>query len=117
MQVRNHPLMVYTGRPSWPPQWQWISGSKTVESAAGEAGTPKRVQKARVLGNTIFITIETASGDRFTGQLKFDNEIFAETILLLLQKHVGQTIKNIAQIEIPSIVRSGSFPDDVLGAP
>jgi len=101
MQVRNHPLMVYTGRPSWPPQWQWISGPKTVESAAGEAGTLKRVQKARVLGNTIFITIETASGDRFTGQLKFDNEIFAERILLLLQKHVGQTIKNIAQIEIP----------------
>ena len=45
MQVRNHPLMVYTGRPSWPPQWQWISGPKTVESAAGEAG-PEPVPNA-----------------------------------------------------------------------
>ena len=100
MQLRSHPMMSCKGRPSWPPQWAWVAGADKTEIAAGEVGTIERVQPSHVLGNTLFLTISTPRGTRFTGQLKFDEERFAGRILSLLHSQIGQPIKDIAEIDI-----------------
>jgi hypothetical protein len=101
MQLRSHPMMVYGGRPNWPPQWNWISGPGNTESAAvGEAGALEHVQPSHVPGNTIFLTIEMSDGNRFTGQLAFDDDHFAREVLSVLHAHLGHTVKDIAELDI-----------------
>ena len=100
MQLRSHLMMSYKGRPSWPPQWNWMSGADKTESAVGELGTLEQAQLSRILGDTLFLTIFTPRGNRFTGQLKFDDEHFASRIFSLLHSRIGHTIKDIAEIEI-----------------
>ena len=100
MQLRNHPMMSYKGRPSWPPQWTWMAGGDKTELAAGEVGTLEQAQPSRVLGDTLFLTISTPRDNRFTGQLKFDDEHFASRILSVLHSRIGHPIKDIAEIEI-----------------
>jgi hypothetical protein len=100
MQLRNHPHMTCKGRPIWPPHWSWISGPEKTEPIVGEIGILENVQFSRVLTNTLFLTIGIGEGNRFIGQLKFDDERFARRILLLLQSQIGHTIKDIAEIAI-----------------
>ena len=101
MQLRSHPMMNYRGHPNWPPrQWNWMSGADKTESAVGEAGTLEQAQLSRILADTLFLTISTSRGNRFTGQLKFDDDGFALKVLSLLHEHFGKTIKDIAEIEI-----------------
>ena len=124
MQLRNHSMMIYKGRSSWPPQWNWISGPGNTESAAvGEAGVleheaddvhgggegeetvhrhleVEHVQPSHVSGNTIFLTIGTSDGNRFTGQLAFGDDHFARRVLSVLHAHLGHTVKDIAELAI-----------------
>ena len=101
MQLRNHSMMIYKGRSSWPPQWNWISGPGNTESAAvGEADVLEHVQPSHVSGNTIFLTIGTSDGNRFTGQLAFGDDHFARRVLSVLHAHLGHTVKDIAELAI-----------------
>ncbi len=94
-------MMNYRGHPNWPPrQWNWMSGADKTESAVGEAGTLEQAQLSRILEDTLFLTISTSRGNRFTGQLKFDDDRFALKVLSFLHEHFGKTIKDIAEIEI-----------------
>jgi len=100
MQLRSHLMMSYKGRPSWPPRWSWMSGADKTELAAGEVGTLEQAQLSRILGDTLYLTISTPGGNRFTGQLKLDNEPFASRIFSLLHSRIGHTIKDIAETDI-----------------
>ena len=94
-------MMNYRGHPNWPPrQWNWMSGADKTESAVGEAGTLEQAQLSRILADTLFLTISTSRGNRFTGQLKLDNEPFASRIFSLLHSRIGHTIKDIAETDI-----------------
>jgi hypothetical protein len=100
MQLRNHPLMSYKGRPIWPPDWSWISGSDNTSIPAGEVGTLENVQCSHVLESVLFLTIAMLDGNRYVGSLHFNNEAFAQRVLSLLHDHVGETIQQIAEIDI-----------------
>ena len=91
--------MTYKGRPIWPPQWIWISGPNNTVPLVGGIGTLENVQFSRVLTNSLFLTIGIGDGNRYMASLNFDDDHFAQRVLLVLHKHVGRTIKYIAEID------------------
>ena len=93
-------MMVYRGRRIWPPHWIWISGPDKTESPEGEGGTLENVQLSRALKSSLFLTIRMLDGNRYMGCLNFDDDRFARKVLSILHEHLGQTIKNIAEIDI-----------------
>jgi hypothetical protein len=92
-------MMVYKGRPSWPPHWVWIDGVVKNE-VEGEVGTLENVQLSRVVKNTIYLTISTPDGNRYVGSLNLANEHFADTVFQLLRNHLGRSVQSIAEIDI-----------------
>lgn len=100
MQLRNHPMMVYRGRPNWPPPWTWIAGPDKVVFAVGEVGVLNNAQLSRTLNDTVFLTITLSDGNRYTGHLNFDDADVAMRICLILHENVGRTIEYIGGLEI-----------------
>ena len=100
MQLRDHPRMVYKGRPIWPPHWSWIDGPNKSASAEGEDGTLRNAQLSHVLRNTIFLTMTTPDGDRFVGSLSFDDEPAADLFFRVFRNHLDHSVQDIAAIDI-----------------
>ena len=100
MQVRNHPMMIFEGRPIWPPHWIWISGPDSRQTPVGEVGMLENVRVSRVFKNTLFLTVSMLDGNRYMGTLSFDNVHFARKVFLVFKEHIRQAIKDIGEIEI-----------------
>jgi len=100
MQLRNHPMMTFEGRPIWPPHWIWISGPDSRQNPVGEVGALENVRVSRVFKNTLFLTVSMLNGNRYMGSLSFDDVEFARKVFSVFKEHIGQAIKDIAEIEI-----------------
>src|SRR5262245_13921804 len=69
MRLNRHPLMSYRGRPTWPPQWTWLSGTYN-RHPDSEAGVLENVRLSAV--NYSFILLTMSCGrDRYISHLSF----------------------------------------------
>jgi hypothetical protein len=99
MQLRDHPLMIRkSGYPSWPPTWTTTHHDQN-DKPTGEIGTLEQVIVHELLDNKIFLFILFQSF-RYMGFMSFDDLAFCSQIHTLLQAHIGQSIKEIGDIDL-----------------
>jgi hypothetical protein len=99
MQLRDHPLMVRkSGFKTWPPLWTTTHHDQN-DKPTGEIGTLEQVIVHELLDNKIFLFILFQSF-RYMGFMSFDDLAFCSQIHTLLQAHIGQTIKEIGDIDL-----------------
>lgn len=96
MQLRNHPLMVFEGKPNWPPTWLARDSSDTL---TGEIGVLKFVIRDSTSDTRCFLRIE-CDGRGYIGSLRFDQAEFCSRICELLHDHIGRLIKDIGDLDV-----------------
>ena len=62
------------GRPIWPPEWIWVSGTYDKKPEA-EAGVLENVRLSAVNEKTLFLSMSYGGG-RYIAQLTFDDSNF-----------------------------------------
>ncbi len=98
MRLNQHPLMSYRGRPSWPLQWTWLSGTYN-RHPDGEAGMLEDVRLSAVNDSAILLTMSYGGG-RYIAQLSFDDPNFCREICELLKHYYGWPIKKIGELDV-----------------
>jgi hypothetical protein len=98
MQLRDHPLMVFEGKPNWPPLWIASTDAATL---AGEIGVLKDVISDITSQRRCFLMIEH-DGKNYVGTLKFDDAAFCSLISRLFNRYVGRTIREIGDLDTSS---------------
>jgi hypothetical protein len=94
--LRNHPLMSFRGRPSWPPAWLCFAGEANA-NAEGEVGILRAVRWASQtasLAARCFLIVEHENA-MYIGCLFFDDETFCQRVFLKLHNHIGESIQQI----------------------
>jgi hypothetical protein len=94
--LREHPLMNYHGVRSWPPSWV---STRSLEKLNGEIGTLESVTLYELTPNWCFLIIEFQTM-RYMGSLLFEDPVFCRQMHDFLQKHLGQSIKEIGDLDV-----------------
>jgi hypothetical protein len=89
--------MRHRGAPNWPPVWmQWrIDGVKAVNGEVGNLIYVYAVADAY----KCYLVIEYEN-ENYTGTLLFDNARLCRQVVNLLQHHLGQSIKEIGDLDV-----------------
>jgi hypothetical protein len=103
MQLRDHPLMSYGGVRNWPPVWTKGSKESDQVTVRSEIGILKYVHFNRLPVNKCYLVIEYRD-ENLVGTLIFSDALFCAQIAEFLRHHVGQTIKEIGDLEISSML-------------
>ena len=98
MQLRDHPLMNFDGRPNWPPLWIASTDSTTI---AGEIGVLKHVVSDITNDKRCFLMIEHDSKG-YVGILKFNDAAFCFLVCKLFNRYTGRSIKKIGDLDTSS---------------
>ena len=98
MRLRDHPLMSYRGRWTWPPEWTWISGNYA-KNPDSEAGILENVRPSVVNDCCLFLTM-SHDGGRYVASVFFDDLPFCLEVCELLLQHYGEAIKTIGEIDM-----------------
>jgi len=98
MELRNHPRMMWQGRPNWPPHWKEPYGPDR-PLPTGEVGILQRVDppSENVEIPHWFLDI------RWNGENYFDLG-FLKVACETLSNYIGHPISEIASLDIPSTV-------------
>ncbi len=99
VQLRDHPQMNFAGYANWPPIWVSGAGSKTHKKNLGEVGTLIGVILNEVAPDRLFLRMEIKS-HRYMGCLAFNNHVFCRQLYILLQDHIGKSIKEIGDLDL-----------------
>jgi hypothetical protein len=95
--LRDHPFLTDQGVRSWPPNWFWTGGKKTV--ALGEIGILQDVKTHDVLSSKCYLLIEH-NGATFIGRLSCDSAALCQKIVKLLKQHRGKPLRFIGGLDI-----------------
>lgn len=102
MELRNHPLMCFLTRPSWPPVWSWIGGKRD-QYATGEVGVLREVRMHDLQETKVFLVID--HDERlYMGCVLFDDAPFALAVYDLLQNHRGERIADIGGLDVDHLL-------------
>jgi hypothetical protein len=97
MLLRDHPLMMFRGKRSWPPEWLWRHGYDDTHPR-GEVGILKDViPSATACG--CFLIMEHC-GAEYIGALLLTDPGFSREIARLLVRSSGKTIREIGEIDL-----------------
>jgi hypothetical protein len=99
MELRNHPLMSYRGRPNWPPRWVWLGGKKN-ERPTGEVGVLKEVSRYSLLSSDGLTLVIEFNESAYMGLLLFDDFGFCRKVHELLKTLRERTIPDIGSVDI-----------------
>ena len=99
MQLRNHPLVSYRGRHTWPPIWVCRVGTSKEKTPNGEVGLLKKVLYEPDSRGKIFLIIEHEDAE-YVGCLLFDSRGFCETLTELLLNSCGMSIEALGSLDI-----------------
>ena len=98
MRLRNHPLLSYENKPTWPPRWLWIEGEN--KNPTGEIGILKRVTcSSLVQPNRCFLQIQH-QGSTYVGSIAISDFSFFGRVRKLFQEHCGKLISDIGNLEL-----------------
>jgi hypothetical protein len=84
---------------NWPPVWTNTREDPT-DRPEGEIGNLQQVFMTEPDDDIIFIAIEY-QGRRYMGAMGLDSAALCRQIYLLLQSHIGLSIKEIGDIDLP----------------
>jgi hypothetical protein len=96
MLLRDHPLMMFRGNRSWPPDWLWSYGCDDTYPR-GEVGILKNVIPSTTAGGC-FLIMEHC-GAEYIGALLLSDPTFSREIFRLLVRFSGKTIREIGDID------------------
>ena len=100
MELRQHPRMIYLGRPSWPPEWRGPYGPGD-PLPKGEVGHLLRAETSVLSTTPHCVAVMRWNGREYLAFLYFDERDFSQEIIRLLQNWIGQPIGEIGSLEIP----------------
>jgi hypothetical protein len=104
MLLRHHPLMMFRGNRSWPPDWLWRHGYNDTHPR-GEVGILKNVIPAST-ADGCFIIMEHC-GAEYIGAVLLNDPVFSREIFRLLVRSFGKTIREIGDIDLShSVLKS-----------
>jgi hypothetical protein len=83
---------------NWPPIW--TNRQDPTDKPQGEIGNLQDVLMSEDVYDVLFIAIEY-HGRRYMGAMGFDNPALCLQIATLLQSHIGLSLKEIADINLP----------------
>jgi hypothetical protein len=83
---------------SWPPLWTGVK-EKGHHTLTGEIGTLRYVYANQVVWTKCYLVIEHER-ENYVGCLFFTSHNLSKQIISLLQRHIGQTIKEIGNLDI-----------------
>jgi hypothetical protein len=99
MLFRDHPLLTYQNRRSWPPAWLYCGGFDNTYPQ-GEVGILKNVFISSVKPSTrCFLIMEHADAE-YMGDLYMSDHAFCMQIYEMLVRHCGKTIQEIGDIDL-----------------
>jgi hypothetical protein len=99
MELRNHPLMSYRGRPNWPPRWVWLGGKKN-ERPTGEVGILKEISRYSLISSDGVTMVIEYNESAYMGLLLFDDFGFCRRIHDFLKTHRDRPIAEIGSLDI-----------------
>jgi hypothetical protein len=97
MLLRDHPLMMFQGNRSWPPDWLWRDGYDD-SHPRGEVGILKNVIPSTT-ADGCFLIMEHC-GAEYMGVLLLSDPAFCGEIYRVLIQHCGETIREIGDIDL-----------------
>ena len=83
---------------NWPPIW--TNPQDPTDKPQGEIGNLQDVFMSEDTDSILFIAIEY-QGRRYMGAIGFDSPALCWQIYILLQSHIGLSIKEIGDIDLP----------------
>jgi hypothetical protein len=93
-QLRTHKGTFY----NWPPTW--TNCQDPTDKPQGEIGNLQEVMMTEADDDILFIAIEY-QGRRYISAMGFDSPDLCFQISILLQSHIGLSIKDIGDLDIP----------------
>jgi hypothetical protein len=98
MHLRDHPLMCYKRVRNWPPVW--VRRKQLIaKSVIGEFGILAAVRYGSATPGKCHLVIEHER-EEFIGALLFDDFMFCEVVVKLLEENVGRKIAEIGSIDL-----------------
>jgi hypothetical protein len=97
MLLRDHPLMMFRGNRSWPPDWLWRDGYDDTHPR-GEVGILKNVIPSTT-ADGCFLIMEHC-GAEYIGAVLLSDVAFSREIFRLLVRSSGKTIREIGEIDL-----------------
>jgi hypothetical protein len=85
--------------PNWPPGWTNATRQPAKE-ARGEIGVLRYVHFSNSISHKSFLVIEY-NREHFVGTLVFHDPAVHRQVTAVLQQHIGCSIKDIGNLEIP----------------
>ena len=82
----------------WPPIW--TNCQDPTDKLRGEIGNLQEVMMTEADDDILFIAIEY-QGRRYIGAMGFDSPDLCFQISILLQSHIGLSIKDIGDLDLP----------------
>lgn len=100
MELRKHPKMIWRGIPSWPPSWNGPHGSAN-PLPHGEIGVLTGVKIAsRDLKPPHCVPVVNYNDQDYFAGLFLDDEEFLQSIYIVLNAHIGESIADIGSLNI-----------------
>jgi hypothetical protein len=102
LNFRDHPLLSFAGRHSWPPIWTWIGGARD-RYLRGEIGVLKEVRLSERPAKKCFLVIEHETA-LYMGCVLIADHPFREQVFELLTKHRGYSIEAIGGLDVTHLL-------------
>jgi len=99
MLLRDHPLMMYKGNRSWPAAWLWTAGYDNTHPR-GEVGILKAALRSHIQPHDRCFLVMEHCGAEYVGALLLDNPAFCREIFKVLSQQLGNTIREIGDIDL-----------------
>lgn len=102
MQFRDHPLLAFLGRHSWPPVWTWIGGDRD-RYLRGEIGVLKEVRLSERPAQKCFVIIEHENA-LYMGCVLIGDAAFCDQVYEILKNHRGFAIEAIGDFDVDHLL-------------
>ena len=99
MLLRDHPLMMFRGNRSWPPDWLWRSGYDDTHPQ-GEVGILKSVTASGIQPYYRCFLLMEHCGAEYKGVLSLSDPAFWREVYRVLIRSSGKTIREIGETDL-----------------
>jgi len=99
MLLRDHPLLTYQNRRSWPPDWLYCGGFDNTYPR-GEIGLLKIVFVSLAKPSTRCFLIMEHAGAEYMGELFINDAAFCQEMYAVLLQYCGKTIQEIGDVDL-----------------
>src|ERR1043166_1553550 len=99
VKLRHHPLVYYSGLPSWPPLWVRTDDISKRPIQSDEIGTLAQVRFDDFSSCKIMLRMQEGE-TQYAAVLMFDDQEFCVRVYQAVKYLVGKPVKELGEIEI-----------------